>query len=290
MKNSFHSNTELLGLIGHPIKQSYSPFIHNVAIELTKLDYIYIPFDVPAANLKNALGGMVALGIKGFNVTIPHKVKILDHISNLSEEAKFIGAVNTIVNNHGKLIGYNTDAYGVSETLNPYKDEINGKEISIIGTGGGARAAIFTLIRNFKPSKIHLINRTEQRSDSLKKYFQDMMKFDSFTINEYFPPDLVDVFSKSKLIINATPIGMYPNVEDNVTTIPESFVKGQIVFDMVYNPAKTKFLELAESRGAITLDGINMLVNQAAKSFNLWTGHDLPIDKLYKSLRLFIKK
>lgn len=290
MRNSFYENTEILGLIGQPVKQSYSPFIHNVAIELTKLNYIYLPFNVPSSNLADALKGMNALGIKGFNVTIPHKVKILDFINNLSDEAADTGAVNTVVNDHGKLIGYNTDVYGVIETLLPYKDEINGNKVTVIGSGGGARSAIYVLIRYFKPSKIHLVNRTEQRAESLRVYFRDKMKFDSFKTHEFFPPDLVDVFNKSKLIINATPVGMFPDVDDNITTIPESFNKNQIVFDLIYNPASTKFLQLAQSKGATVLDGITMLVYQAAKSFSLWTGVEMPVNELHKSLRLLASK
>lgn len=290
MKNSFHNTTEIIGIIGQPVKHSYSPFIHNVAIELTKLNYIYLPFNVPASNLRNALKGMIALGIKGFNVTIPHKVKILDYLNNLSEEATDTGAVNTVVNEHGKLTGYNTDVNGVLESLMPYKEEILGSEITVIGSGGAARAVIYVLIRYFKPSIIHLVNRTEQRAESLRVYFRDKLKFDLFTTHELFPPDLVEIFNKSKLIINATPVGMYPDTDDNITTIQESFNSNQIVFDLVYNPAKTKFLQLAESNGAKTLDGITMLVYQASKSFYLWTGVEMPTNELYKSLRLLISK
>lgn len=288
MKNSFHLNTKIIGLLGHPIKQSYSPFIHNVTIELKSLDYIYLPFDVPSANLKNALKGMVSLGIKGFNITIPHKENILSYMNDVSEEASIIGSVNTIVNDLGKLTGYNTDVNGVFETLNPYKDDINGKIVSVVGAGGSARAVIYTLIRYFKPSNIHIINRTEQRADALKKYFNDKMKYDGIKTRELFPPDLVEIFSSSKLIINATPVGMFPEQDDIITALENSFNKDQIVFDLVYNPPLTKLLKLASSRGAEPISGLKMLVHQAAKSFELWTGEEMPIDQIYKSLQLFI--
>ncbi len=288
MKNSFYANTEIIGLIGHPIKHSYSPFIHNITIELKKLDYIYLPFDVPAASLKNALKGMIALGIKGFNVTIPHKETIIGFLNEISEEAAAIGAVNTIVNDHGKLLGYNTDINGIYETLVPYKEEISGGDISVVGSGGGARSVIYTLIKFFKPGKIHIINRNEQRAESLKRYFQDKIKFTDFKTHELFPHNLVDVFGSSKLIINATPVGMFPNVDDVITPLQSSFNKNQIVFDLVYNPAQTKLLKMASISGAVTLDGLKMLVHQAAKSFELWTGEDLPIEQLHKSLQLVI--
>jgi shikimate dehydrogenase len=288
MKDSFHLNTKIIGLLGHPIKQSYSPFIHNVTVELKKLDYIYLPFDVPAANLKNALKGMIALDIKGFNITIPHKENILQFMNDVSEEASIIGSVNTVVNDDGKLTGYNTDINGILESLNPYKDDIFGKEVSIVGAGGSARAVIYTLIRYFKPAVIHIINRTEQRAEALKKYFSDKMKYDGIKTKELFPPDLVGIFSNSKLIINATPVGMYPDQDDIVTSLENSFVKDQIVFDLVYNPPQTKLLKLAASHGAIPISGLKMLVHQAAKSFELWTNEEMPFDQIYKSLQLFI--
>jgi shikimate dehydrogenase len=288
MKDSFHLNTKIIGLLGHPIKQSYSPFIHNVTIELKKLDYIYLPFDVPAANLKNALKGMIALDIKGFNITIPHKENILQFMNDVSEEASIIGSVNTVVNDDGKLTGYNTDINGILESLNPYKDDILGREVSVIGAGGSARAVIYTLIRYFKPAVIHIVNRTEQRAEALKKYFSDKMKYDGIKTKELFPPDLVGIFSNSKLIINATPVGMFPDQDDIVTSLENSFIKDQIVFDLVYNPPQTKLLKLAASRGAIPISGLKMLVHQAAKSFELWTNEEMPFDQIYKSLQLFI--
>ena len=288
MKNTFHVNTRLIGLIGHPIKHTYSPFIHNVTVQLKDMDYIYLPFDVPPANLKNAVKGMVALGIKGFNVTIPHKENIIQLINNVSEEASIIGSVNTVVNELGKLTGYNTDVNGILETLNPYKEQITGQEISVVGSGGAARAVIYCLARYFKPKLIHIINRTEQRAETLKTYFSDKMKFNSFKTHELFPPDLVDIFSNSKLIVNASSVGMFPDNDDVITTLNKSFVKDQIVFDLVYNPARTRLLKLASDEGAVTLEGIKMLVHQAAKSFELWTGEQMPIENIYKSLKLFI--
>ncbi len=289
MKNTFHLNTKILGLIGHPIKHTYSPFIHNVTAELKNIDYIYLPFDVPAANLKAAVKGMVALGIKGFNVTIPHKENIIHLLNDVSEEASIIGSVNTVVNDLGKLSGYNTDVYGILETIMPYKNEISGGEVCVVGAGGAARAVIYTVIRYFKPSKIYLINRTEQRAESLKNYFSDKMKFDAFVTKELFPPNLVEVFKSSKLIINATAVGMFPDSDDSITSLADSFYKGQIVFDLVYNPPDTKLLKLAASKGAVALDGLKMLVYQAAKAFELWTGEVMPTEKINDSLHLFIK-
>ena len=290
MQNSFYANTELIGLIGFPIKQSFSPFIHNVAAELTGTRIIYLPFEVHSSNLKNAVRGMVALGLKGFNVTVPHKVKTVDYVNKLSEEAAVIGSVNTVVNELGKLIGYNTDVNGILDSLTPYKSQINGNEVCVIGAGGSARAVIYTLVRYFKPQKIYLVNRTDQHAEALKQHFKSKMKFDGIVTKELQQPDLITVLNNCSLIVNSTPVGMYPTTDDSVLSTADVFVKDQIVFDLVYNPVKTKFLQLAESKNAVTINGLNMLVQQAAKSFNLWTGNDFPTEKVYKSLLLYVTK
>jgi len=251
MQNSFYSNTELIGLIGYPIKQSFSPFIHNIAAEITGSKIIYLPFEVHSSNLKNAVKGSVALGLKGFNVTVPHKVRVVDYINKLSEEAAVIGSVNTVVNELGKLIGYNTF---------------------------------------YKPSKIFLVNRTEQHAETLKQHFKSKMKFDGIVTKELNQPDLINILNNCSLIVNSTPVGMYPSDDDSIFTTPEIFKQDQIVFDLVYNPIKTKFLQFAESQKAITINGLNMLVQQAAKSFTLWTGNEFPTEKVYKSLLLYVTK
>jgi shikimate dehydrogenase len=290
MKDSFYTNTKLIGLLGHPLKQSYSPFIHNVAFKFKNIDYIYLPFDVVTDDLENALNGIVALGMNGLNVTIPHKVKIIEFLDDLSEESSMIGAVNTITIEQGSLKGYNTDVHGILETLTKFKNEINGEKVSIIGAGGGARASIFTLIRYFKPKEINIINRTLQRAETLQVYFYEKMRYENLKSAELFPPDLVETFNSSKLIINTSPVGMYPVTEDSPINLEESFHKDQIVFDMIYNPTETKLLSLARMQGAKVFGGLTMLVHQAAKSFELWTGEEMPIEKLSHSLELMIKK
>ena len=290
MRDSFFANTELIGLIGHPIKHSYSPFIQNYALELMNLEYIYLPFDVPAENLKSAVNGVLSLGLKGLNVTLPHKEKIIKYLDELSEEASIIGAVNTIVNDHGKLIGYNTDAHGILETLLPYKDKISGTKVTVIGAGGSARAVIYTLLRHFKPEELNIINRTQQRADTLVNDFSLKMRYDSFHTFELFPPDNVETLSNSRLIINATTMGMFPDIEDTITDLEESFNEEQIVFDLIYNPTKTKFLQMAEMQGAKVVGGLKMLISQAAKSFELWTGIEMPMDNITKKLEDYISR
>ncbi|MBA4251151.1 MAG: shikimate dehydrogenase [Chlorobiaceae bacterium] len=288
MKNLFHTNTKIIGLLGHPIKHSFSPFIHNLACQILELDYVYLPLDVMSSSLKNALKGIVALNIKGFNVTIPHKEKMLSYVHQSSEEATICGAVNTVVNDMGKLYGYNTDVYGILETLLPYKDEIINNEVTLFGAGGAARSVIYTLARHFRPSRINIVNRTEQRAETLKEYFNEKMKYDNFMAYELFPHGLLEVLRGSKLIINATSVGMYPEIDDTIISLSNAFQKDQIVFDLVYNPPKSQLLKIAESEGAVTLNGIKMLVYQGAKSFELWTGQEMPVDKVMTGLENYI--
>jgi shikimate dehydrogenase len=290
VRDPFFANTELIGLIGHPIKHSYSPYIQNYALEEMGIDCIYLAFDVVSENLRSSVNSVLTLSLKGINVTLPHKEKIIKYLDELSEEASIIGAVNTVVNDHGKLIGYNTDANGVLETLLPFKDKISGTKVTVIGAGGSARAVIYTLLRYFKPEEINIINRTHQRADTLMNYFSLKMRYDSFHTFELFPPDNVETIKNSRLIINSTTIGMYPEIEDSITDIEDSFNEEQIVFDLIYNPTKTKFLRMAEEQGAKVIGGMTMLISQAAKSFQLWTGVEMPTVDITKKLEEFIAK
>ena len=287
-QNKFNHSTKIVGVIGHPIKHSFSPLMHNIAFELAGLNYIYLPFDVPPTNLKDALKGMTALGIKGFNVTLPLKEKIFPLLKDVSEEASIIGAVNTIVNEDGILRGYNTDFYGIVESLNPFKEELNGATVSIIGSGGASRAVIYSLIRIFKVGQINIINRTEQTAESMKEYFSAKMFFNEIKAFPLVPPDLITTFRDSKLIVNTTSMGMFPEVDDSATTNKESFMKGQIVFDVIYNPVKTKLLKLAESEGATIITGLKMFVEQGSKSYELWTGEIMEKEKVHKALESYL--
>jgi shikimate dehydrogenase len=287
-QNKFNHSTKIVGIIGHPIKHSFSPLMHNIAFELAGKNFIYLPFDVSPNNLKDALKGMIALGVKGFNVTLPLKEKILPLLKDVTEEANIIGAVNCVVNEDGILRGYNTDVNGVIESLNPFKDEIAGATVSIIGAGGAARSVIYALIRNFKVGFINIINRTEQKAESLKEYFTAKMIFGEFKAHQLVPPDIIDVLRSSKLIVNTTSIGLYPEIDDSATTIKESFLKGQIVFDVVYNPVKTKLLKLAESQNTTIITGLKMFVEQGAKSYELWCGENMPVEKVYRALESYL--
>lgn len=290
MQDFLRLKTNLIGLIGHPIKQTYSPLIHNLAIKIKNLDYYYLPFDVDSMNLKRALDGLIALNFVGFNITIPYKSKVLPLINYLSEEALVIGAVNTVTINEGNLNGYNTDVFGVVETLINYKSDLIEKEFAVFGAGGSARAVIYALIKNFKPTKIYLINRTEDRALVIKESFREKLKFNSIEVLNLVLPDLVEIIQSSKLVVNATSVGMYPEVDDSVINSEKFFNKDQIVFDLIYNPQETKFLEYAKRAGATTKNGLDMLIYQAAKSFELWTSEEFPINEVKQELGKILRE
>lgn len=287
--NKFNHTTQIVGVMGHPIKHSFSPLMHNISFEILDLNYIYLPFDVTITNLKTALKGMIALGIKGVNVTLPLKEKIGQYLNEISDEAGIVGSINTVVNENGSLHGYNTDVHGIIETLAPFKDEIVNQTVTVIGSGGAARSVLYALIKDFKPGKINIVNRTADKAESLKEYFISKMLFEEIHSYELLPPDLVGLFKDSKLIVNATSIGMTPAVDDAATTIAESFHKEQIVFDVVYTPLKTKLLEIAEGQGAIALNGLKMFIEQGAKSFELWTDKEMPKEKIYTAIKSYMQ-
>ena len=282
MNLNMGKHKSVVGIIGHPITHSLSPLMHNTAFEIKGLDYIYLSFDVVSENLEDAMKGMVGLGIRGFNVTIPHKEKIVQYLNKISDEANIIGAVNTVVNENGILTGYNTDVNGIVKTLEPYKEELENSEVSLFGAGGATRSILYALIRNFNVGKINLINRTKERAEQLKDYYSEKMLFENISTFELVPPDLKKIIFNSKVLINATPLGMFPETDDSPVLSEEFFNDNQIVFDVIYNPLKTKFLQLAESSGATVVNGLKMFVEQGSKAFELWTGEEMPKEEITK--------
>jgi len=279
-----NSETKIVGLIGHPISHSFSPFIHNLAFDLLGLNYRYLTFDVLPENLKDALRGIVALGIKGVNVTIPHKESVIANLDDVSAEARIVGAVNTIVNDSGRLVGYNTDVYGFTESVRKYKDRIANATVFIFGAGGSARAVIYSLVTNFQPERIIITNRNISRAEGVARYFSQVLGYKNFEVKEFFFPDIAGDIKSSALVINTTPIGMHPNINDLPVQNDEIFHEGQIVYDLVYNPPMTKFLKVAKNKGAEVVSGVEMLILQAEKAFNLWTGKEMPVQEVQKFL------
>jgi shikimate dehydrogenase len=251
-----------------------SPVMHNAAFKKLGMDYLYLPFRVGQEELGKAVEGMRALNIRGLNVTIPHKVAIIPFLDKLDSLAEKIGAVNTIVNEDGVLTGYNTDATGFLQALLEKGVEPEGKNIVILGAGGASRAISFILAER----KAHLVilNRRLARAEDLaRRISQVFTEVKALTLNE---EDLAKVLEGADILINATSVGMSPDIDE--TSVPAKLLKaGLIVFDIVYNPIKTRLLREAEGAGAGTvIGGLDMLAWQGALAFEKWTGREAPLD------------
>jgi len=280
--------TKITGLIGHPIGHSLSPLMHNTAFAMLKLDYVYLAFDVVPQYLTEALQGIVALGITGVNVTVPHKEAVIPLLDDLSSEARAIGAVNTIVNEGGKLLGHNTDLHGFVEMMKPLQKTIEGEEMSVIGAGGAARAVIYGLTTHFRPKVIHLLNRSVDRANALREFFAGSFGFRQIDVVDLYMPSTEVVLAQSKLIVNTTPLGMAPKIDDCPIREQSALTKGQILVDLVYNPPETKLMRLAKLNGVKTFGGMEMLLQQGARSFELWTNKKMPIDAIRRTLHAYL--
>lgn len=268
-------HTKICAVIGDPVGHSLSPGMHNAAFEALGLNYAYVAFRV--ADVRAAMAGAAGFNLRGLSVTIPHKIAVIEHLDALDEPAARIGAVNTVTNDDGVLRGTNTDGYGALRALET-AGPVDGKTVAILGVGGAARAIAFTLATNRKPVRIVLAARNAERAGRLAA---DIEPFASCPVaTASFESDgWPGVFQASEIVINCTPTGMSPNV--NECLIPEGwFREGQLVFDTIYNPEKTLLLKRAERGGAKTLNGVPMFVHQGARQFQLWTGCEPPLDAM----------
>ncbi|MGM0713071.1 shikimate dehydrogenase [Brevibacillus parabrevis] len=266
------SKTQLVGLFGHPVSHSQSPMMHNAAFSETGLGFAYAAFDVDPEDLADAVAGIRALGLRGINVTIPHKVAIMPMLDEIDPLAKRIGAVNTVVSKDGRLIGYNTDGTGYVRSLVAETGIVLDKQIvTMMGAGGAARAVAFTLAEK-GVKEIRIINRSRERAAVLAEH-----------VGTIVPTRIVeqgegkDAIADSSLLINTTSIGMLPNVQE--TPVPAEWLHpGLTVSDLIYNPLETRLLREAKEIGATVHSGVGMFVNQGALAFELWTGTDAPTD------------
>jgi shikimate dehydrogenase len=260
--------TALFGVMGSPIGHSLSPIMHNAAFRAEKINAVYLAFD--STDVEGCLAGMRALGMMGMSVTIPHKSTVLLLIDEVDSLAEKIGAVNTIVNRGGRLIGYNTDALGALNALNEHTD-LTGKSCFIIGAGGAARAIGFIL--KDRGVKISIANRSAERGEALAGALDC----------PFFLPDQLSEMT-ADIVIQTTPVGMFPKTDQ--CPLPDSFLKrGMVVMDIIYNPLKTKLLSLADKQGCLTINGLGMFIQQGAEQFRLWTGRKPPVAVMTEAVR-----
>ncbi|WP_404346980.1 shikimate dehydrogenase [Sutcliffiella horikoshii] len=264
----------LYGVIGSPIAHSMSPLIHNDAFLQNGMDAHYHAFHVEPDQLETAVAGMRALGVTGFNVTIPHKEAIIPLLDSVEDAALQIGAVNTVVNKDGKLIGYNTDGRGFVEALKEVV-ELKGKQVLIIGAGGAARAIFYTLALE-EGIQLDICNRTVSKSEDLIKEFSLERIARSITVDQ-----AAKEIQNYDVVVQTTSVGMFPQIND--TPLPLVSVKNNAVFsDIIYNPIETKLLREAKALGAVTQNGVHMFAYQAALAFKIWTGKFPDTDRMKK--------
>jgi shikimate dehydrogenase len=278
MNDFVTGKTKVCCVIGDPVEHSLSPLMQNAAFKEKGLDYIYVPFNVRFAELGRAVHGIRSLHIKGANITIPHKVEVISYLDEIDTLAEKIGAVNTIVNRKGVLKGYNTDAAGFYQAMIAAKCDPEDKNVVLLGAGGAARAIAFMLAQN--GAVITVINRNFDKAKELADHVFHHFgrRIHPLTWEQ---GNIKAALNKADVIVNATSIGMYPSVTG--IPFPITLIRPtHVVFDLVYNPYKTRLLAGAEKFGARIISGLEMLVWQGAASFKLWTDQDAPVDIMKK--------
>lgn len=279
--------TKLLGLIGTPVEHSKSPEMYNYCFDKFGLDYAYLAFDISIDKTKEAIDALKTVNFRGANVTMPCKQEALKYMDELTPAAKAIGAVNTIVNDNGRLTGYNTDGMGYTRNLERSGVTVKGKKIVLLG-GGGAASAIAAQAALEGAAKISIFNLKDAFWGSLEKTVQriaEAVPECEFTLNDLADKELLKKFiDDADILSNATKVGMAPN--DNATLIEDTswFRKDLVVTDAVYAPPKTRFLKEAEAAGCTVCSGLGMLLCQGAEAFRLYTGEQMPIDEIRKLL------
>ncbi|MCD5409771.1 MAG: shikimate dehydrogenase [Methanocellales archaeon] len=269
----------IFGIIGNPVEHSLSPLMHNSAFRKLNMDCTYHAFRVDPQDVHGAVLGAKSLGFGGLNVTIPLKEKVLE-IVDADPIAKEIGAVNTVDFKSG-ITGHNSDGIGAKRALEACGISITGKNILLIGAGGAARAIAFQFAH--EGAALVLANRTASRAIKLA---QDVRSVgDAIGTGLEDLPKLID---KAEILINSTSIGMHPDTNKTLVTA-DQMRPDLVVFDIVYNPVKTRLLREAKKAGALAIDGVNMLVHQGAESFRIWTGVEAPIDIMEDAVRCALK-
>lgn len=270
-------------MFGYPVAHSLSPAMHNAAFAALRLSYIYIPFPVSPDALGSAIRSLPALGIVGVNLTIPHKEAVLPFLDVITDEAREVGAVNTVHCIEGRLLGDNTDGRGFYEPLREMGLSLKGKQVVVLGAGGAARSVVFRLLR--EEAHVILTNRTPERAERLAQDAADAGYGGVQVIRGEVEGELRDAIAGAELLVHTTRVGMHPTT-DALPPVPlEAFHPNLLVYDLVYNPVETRLLREARTRGCRTLTGVKMLVYQGAVAFERWTGLWPPTDLMETAVR-----
>jgi shikimate dehydrogenase len=288
MKGITSGKTIVCGIIGDPIEHSMSPVMHNAAFQALGLDYAYVPFKVKSLELRKAIEGIRGLNIRGVNVTVPHKIAVMQFLDRVEPLAEKIGAINTIVNDAGILTGYNTDAAGFLQVLHERSIELAGKRVLLLGAGGAAHSIGNVLAA--EKVKLIVLNRM-QKIATLKDFARRLAQFygADVKVEELTNENLKKAITDVDIMVNATSLGMSP--DNDQTPVPAELLHANLtVFDIIYNPLPTRLLREAKAAGARTIDGLEMLVQQGAVSFEKWTGIKAPIDIMRKSVESILRQ
>jgi shikimate dehydrogenase len=271
--------TRVCGVIGDPIEHTLSPTIHNAAFNHLELDFVFLAFRVKAAELENAICGMRGLGIHGLNVTMPHKGTVTAYLDKLDPAVKFLGSANTILNEDGKLSGFNTDGTGALKALRGNGVKLSEKKVLLLGAGGAAKAVAFSLSKEV--GELVILNRSSEKAkrlaEALRRTLNKNVVGGAFSLDT-----LAENLRNSDVLINATSVGMHPKADQSIVP-PQLLRSGLTVMDIVYNPVETKLAKEAKTAGAKVVSGVEMLIYQGAASFEIWTGRAAPVEVMRKA-------
>ncbi|MBF2008556.1 MAG: shikimate dehydrogenase [Chlorogloeopsis fritschii C42_A2020_084] len=285
MQQLITGKTKLLGVIGHPVEHSLSPAMHNAAIQQLQLDYVYLPFPIKPEDLQAAIQGFAAVGVVGFSVTIPHKQAILPFLSTIEPIAQAVGAVNTVVRKENKWVGTNTDVEGFLAPLQTYHPDWSQKVAVILGNGGAARAVVAGCTQ-LGCREIHVVGRNVQRLKEFRNSWGNSLLAVNLEVHRW--DELPNLIPQANLLVNTTPIGMYPKVEESPLSAEEmaELPPEAIAYDLIYTPNPTKFLQQAQQVGAIAINGLEMLVQQGAAALKIWLQREtVPVDVMRQTLQ-----
>jgi shikimate dehydrogenase len=270
---------ELVGVFGHPVAENPTGVMQEAAFAALHLDFRYLTIEVLPQDLETAMRGLRAFNMRGINLTIPHKVRVLRFLDEVRPDAALMGAVNTVVRVEGRLVGENTDGKGFLRALRERKVEVKGKRVVLLGAGGAARAIAVELALA-GAAELVVVNRSQARGEELAELLAQKTPARAELVRwegPYALPPGTDI------LVNATSIGLAPLVDEQPSVEYESIRPGAVVCDVIPAPT-TPFLRAARARGAEVVDGLGMLVFQGAIGFELWTGHPAPIDVMYRAL------
>ncbi|MDX1640804.1 MAG: shikimate dehydrogenase, partial [Balneolaceae bacterium] len=274
-KTSKIPNNQLYAVLGHPVSHSLSPLMHQTALDHFDIDATYIALDLPQYQLHEFIPWCNHDNFLGCNITIPHKEAFNEIVDEIDPFAQDVGVVNTLVKQDYKLIGYNTDVHGFLHPLKSYLSQVDQSRAIIFGTGGSSKAVKTALESVGFEELIFVSRKPNRRSIESKKSSVKVIDY-----NQWQP-----FAEESSLFVNTTPVGMYPNSNQTLLRDHEAeLFEGKVCYDLIYNPLKTKFLEMAEKNRATIINGLEMLIYQGSKSFELWTGNSFPIDDIRKKL------